>query len=213
MTANRLPSEHSTTDRRSGAIPAGNTNGSKLISVAALASSLSTWSSVRVPTSTFSRDGGQGSVASVVESTALPNDENQMPAERLTVNLGDQCVKQVILVLPNLRSAGGLEGLVGRQDPAHRRCAAGRVDKPKRIEAVERCVGESGCWRLVFDDFHSGHSFRMACQKRLHLRRIGFACCGVGLRGEQLLVEPLRCIDCKNRQIDHRRSPKFAVRR
>src|SRR5947208_16381045 len=38
-----------------GAMPAGNTKGSKLMSVAALVSSLSTRSSVRVPTSTCSR--------------------------------------------------------------------------------------------------------------------------------------------------------------
>src|SRR5260370_22082454 len=41
-----------------GAMPAGNTRGSKLISLAALVSSLSTRSSVKVPTSTCSRPPG-----------------------------------------------------------------------------------------------------------------------------------------------------------
>src|SRR5438132_11737680 len=49
-----------------GAIPVGNTKGSKLISVAALASSLSTRSNVRVPTSICSRSTGQAIVASLV---------------------------------------------------------------------------------------------------------------------------------------------------
>src|SRR5882672_1214089 len=55
-----------------GAMPAGNTNGSKLMSVAALVSSLSTWSSVRVPTSTCSRPAGQATVALSVGSPGCP---------------------------------------------------------------------------------------------------------------------------------------------
>src|SRR5205085_3298833 len=48
-----------------GAMPAGNTRGSKLRSVAGLVSSLSTRSSVRVPTSTCSRCSGQAMLASL----------------------------------------------------------------------------------------------------------------------------------------------------
>src|SRR5215467_9415183 len=48
-----------------GAMPAGSTKGSKLRSVAALVSSLSTRSSVKVPTSTWWRSDGQGKVASL----------------------------------------------------------------------------------------------------------------------------------------------------
>src|SRR5437868_10852858 len=55
-----------------GAMPAGNTKGSKLISLAALVSSLSTRSSVRVPTSTCSQSAGQVTVASLVGSPGCP---------------------------------------------------------------------------------------------------------------------------------------------
>src|SRR5205085_1428740 len=55
-----------------GAMPAGNTKGSKLISLAALVSSLSTRSSVRVPTSTCSRPAGQAMVASWAGSPGCP---------------------------------------------------------------------------------------------------------------------------------------------
>ena len=53
-------------------MPAGSTRGSKLISLAALVSSLSTRSSVRVPTSTCSRPAGQAMVASLVGSPGCP---------------------------------------------------------------------------------------------------------------------------------------------
>src|SRR5258705_12852719 len=71
-----------------GAMPAGNTKGSKLRSVAALVSSLSTRSSVRVPTSTFSRSSGQAIVASA-------NDDDETPSQRLAVYLCDQRVEEI----------------------------------------------------------------------------------------------------------------------
>src|SRR5439155_11318959 len=55
-----------------GLIPAGSTKGSKLISVAALVSSLSTRSSVKVPTSTCWRSAGQAVLASLVGSPGCP---------------------------------------------------------------------------------------------------------------------------------------------
>ena len=55
-----------------GAMPAGSTRGSKLMSRAALVSSLSTRSSVSVPTLTCSRPAGQAMVASLVGSPGWP---------------------------------------------------------------------------------------------------------------------------------------------
>src|SRR5882672_7075416 len=55
-----------------GLIPAGSTKGSKLISVAALVSSLSTRSSVRVPTSTCLRSAGPATLASLGGSPGCP---------------------------------------------------------------------------------------------------------------------------------------------
>src|SRR4029077_7129157 len=55
-----------------GLIPAGSTKGSKLISVAALVSSLSTLLSVKVPTSTCWRSAGQAMLASLVGSPGCP---------------------------------------------------------------------------------------------------------------------------------------------
>ena len=61
-------------------MPAGSTRGSKVMAVAALSSSLSTRSSVTVPTSTFSRPSGQAMVASSVRSPGASDDDDQMPA-------------------------------------------------------------------------------------------------------------------------------------
>src|ERR1700751_2883557 len=55
-----------------GLIPAGSTKGSKFISVAALVSSLSTRSSVKVPTSTCSRPAGPAIVAALGGSPGCP---------------------------------------------------------------------------------------------------------------------------------------------
>src|SRR5436190_6130318 len=55
-----------------GLIPAGSTKGSKLISVAALVSSLSTRSRINVPTSTCWRSAGQAMLASRVGSPGCP---------------------------------------------------------------------------------------------------------------------------------------------
>src|SRR5258707_8919221 len=55
-----------------GAIPAGSTKGSKLVFAATLVSSLSTRSSVKVPTSTCWRSAGQAMLASLVGSPGCP---------------------------------------------------------------------------------------------------------------------------------------------
>ena len=60
-------------------MPFGSTRGSKFTSVAALVSSLSTRSSVTVPTSTFSRFSGQGSLRVVIDP--LPREAARIPAD------------------------------------------------------------------------------------------------------------------------------------
>src|SRR6516165_5372313 len=99
-------------------MPSGNTRGSKLMSRAVLVSSLSTRSSVSVPTLTCSRPAGQAMVASLVGPPGWP-----------AVNLCDQRVEQEVLVLGRSGRAGRLRRLRGRQDPAHRCGLAGRVDE------------------------------------------------------------------------------------
>jgi hypothetical protein len=55
-----------------GVMPAGRTRGSKLMLAAGLVSSLSTRSSVTVPTSTCWRSAGQATLASLVGSPGCP---------------------------------------------------------------------------------------------------------------------------------------------
>src|SRR5271154_6439374 len=52
----------------------------------------------------------------------------------------------------------------------------------------------------------------MARGKCRHFFWIGFASLGVGLRRNQIVVEVLRRLERKYRQIDHRRPPLFAIR-
>ena len=79
-------------------MPAGNTNGSKLMSRRGLVSSLSTGSRVNVPTSTCSRPSGHGMVASLVAIAGLADGDDQMPLQRMLVDARDQRVKKIILV-------------------------------------------------------------------------------------------------------------------
>src|SRR5215470_7859704 len=83
-----------------------------------------------------SRRPGNGGVVGRV--TWLADDDDEIPLQRLAVNLCDQRFEQEVLVL----GRSGLPWLRGRQDPAHRCGLAGRVDETKRIQAVEHAVAE-----------------------------------------------------------------------
>ena len=111
------------------------------MSRAALVSSLSTRSSVSVPTLTCSRPAGQALVASLVGSPGWPTMTMRFHCNGSAVNLCDQRVEQEVLVL-GIGRVFRLPRLRGRQDPAHRCGLAGCVDEAKRIQAVERAVAE-----------------------------------------------------------------------
>src|SRR5579863_8564939 len=51
----------------------------------------------------------------------------------------------------------------------------------------------------------------MARAKRRHFLRIGFASLGIRLRRNQLVVEILRGLEGKYRQVDHRGAPFFSI--
>ena len=64
---------------------------------------------------------------------------------------------------------------------------------------------------VALDDTYRLHGFGMARGKCRHFFRIGFACLGVGLRRNEVVVEILRGIERKYRQADHRGPPLFAI--
>ena len=70
----------------------------------------------------------------------LSNDDDEMPACRLAVNLCNQSFEKLILILGYRGSACRFERLSGRQDPAYRDGVAGCVGEAKRIEAMERAI-------------------------------------------------------------------------
>ena len=114
--------------------------GSKLISVAA--TGVVTLHSIERQGShihlfPLRRPGDGGVVGGIAR---LPNDDDEMPLQRLAVNLCDQRVKKIILVLGRRSGACRLERLHRRQEPAYRDGIARRIDEAKRIQAMERAV-------------------------------------------------------------------------
>jgi len=134
-----------------GAIPAGSTRGSKLISLAALG--VVTLHLVERQCSHVHllpprRPGDAGVVGRIAR---LSNDDDEMPVQRLTVNLCNQSVEKIIPVLGYRASACRFERLRWRQDPAYRDGGARCVGEAKRIEAMERAIvnpDENG-WLLI----------------------------------------------------------------
>src|SRR5438477_12205429 len=101
-------------------------------------SSLEARSMVTEPASICWRPSGQGCVASSVGSPRLPDGHDQPPLPWMLRDLGDQLIKEIVLVvcLRLLRRAGR-DRLYGNYRPANRQGGAGCVDEAEGAEPVE----------------------------------------------------------------------------
>ena len=78
------------------------------------------------------------------EIARLSNDDDEMPSQRLALEICDERVKEIVFVVGCRSGACRLERLLGRQQPAYRDGIARRIDEAKRMQSVVRAVAEPG---------------------------------------------------------------------
>src|SRR5580658_8012751 len=104
-----------------------------------------------------------------------------MPTQRLTVNILDQVIEEIILVLFFRIGTGRRERLLGLQKPADWSGYASGVQKLKCTQAIERAIGKPRSDGLPLENLRDLHGFGMSRQKGLHGVWIRLARLGVGL--------------------------------
>jgi len=124
----------------------------------------------------------------------------------------DSALKKVILVslaVPVVVAASN--GCTGTNRPS----ARGSTCRPRRrtegIETSYMLLSKPRRHRMDSDDFVACHSFGVAREKRRHFSRSGL-CSWVRLRRQPICRKSPAGCDRKDREIDHRSPPFFAIR-
>ena len=186
-------------------MPTGSTSGSKLMSRALPARSVSAPVSVSVPgvdrpSIVRPRHGGVDRVVGGAHR------QHQLPPQGTAADLPDQRVEQPVVTGTRRERV-----LLRSQPPPHRGTGTGLVDEMEGVERAEGAVGESRCRRDLFDDRQGGRRLRVGGHERVHQCGVRFSGPCNGFRRQQPVVEALRRIIGEHRQIDHRRAPLAAV--